>query len=340
MAEEKAGVAPADRFPVPPEAILDALPDAVYVIDEQRRIRAWNQAAAALTGYAAQDVLGRVCNDRLLNHVDEDGRSLCGSRCPLRATMVDGRSRQARVFLHHADGQLIPVHVQAAPLRDADGRIVAAVETFRDDTEHTRSTRKIAELAVLATHDPLTGLDNRRTMDWQLERLLDRWNRHGEAFSALLIDLDRFKHVNDTHGHDTGDRLLRAVAATLIAALGPGDIAVRFGGEEFVVLTAAADPGELTALADRLRRLIATTRADVPRGSVSVTASIGGAVIRDGDDAGELLRRADAALLRAKRSGRNRSVLTVEAPAPGTAADGAGPGLAEEPDEDVVEGLA
>ncbi len=337
MAEEKAGLTPADSFPVPAEAILDALPDAMYVVDEQRRIRAWNQAAATLTGYAAQDVLGRVCNDRLLNHVDEDGRSLCGARCPLRATMVDGRSRQARVFLHHADGQLIPVHVQAAPLRDADGRIVAAVETFRDDTEHTRSTRKIAELAVLATHDPLTGLDNRRTMDWQLERLLDRWNRHGEAFGALVIDLDRFKRVNDTHGHDIGDHLLRAVAATLVAALGPGDTAVRFGGEEFVVLTAAADTGELMALADRLRRLIAATRAGAPQGSVSVTASIGGAVVQAGDDAGELLRRADTALLRAKRSGRNRSVLAVDALPSGAAGDEAG---AEEPDEVAVEGLA
>ncbi len=168
MSENETGAAAADRVPVPAEVVLDSLPDAVYVIDEQRRIRAWNQAAATLTGYSAQETLGRVCNDRLLNHVDEDGRSLCGARCPLRATMVDGRSRQARVFLHHADGHLIPVHVQSAALRDADGEIVAAVETFRDDTEHTRSTRKIAELAVLATHDPLTGLDNRRTMDWPL----------------------------------------------------------------------------------------------------------------------------------------------------------------------------
>jgi PAS domain S-box-containing protein len=103
-----------------------------YVVDLDQRIRWWNGAAAELTGYAAADVIGTLCSDRKLGHVDADGRQLCGDGCPLLETMRDGEPRQADVWLHHRKGHLVPVTIVANPLRDADGQIIGAIETFRD----------------------------------------------------------------------------------------------------------------------------------------------------------------------------------------------------------------
>ncbi len=102
------------------DELLGSMTEAVYAVDRDRRIMYWNTAAAELTGYSAAEVVGRRCQDNLLNHVDEAGRQLCGGACPLLATVQDGRTREALVFLQHRDGHRLPVAVRAAALRSAD----------------------------------------------------------------------------------------------------------------------------------------------------------------------------------------------------------------------------
>jgi diguanylate cyclase (GGDEF)-like protein/PAS domain S-box-containing protein len=289
-----------------PASVLDALGDGVYFLDTARRIQVWNQGATAITGYPSERVLGRACADALLNHVDEEGRALCGTLCPLRATMIDGRERQARVYLHHEDGRLIPVLVRARAVRDQSGAVVGAVESFRDDTDHTATTRRVAELEALAMLDPLTGVGNRRYMDAVLADRFEEHRRTGGSFAVLLLDLDHFKDVNDTFGHDTGDTVLSAVATLLGSATRRDEAVIRFGGEEFLVVTRAMTQAEGIALARRLNRLVGQIRHRAEDARFAVTVSIGVTMARSDDTAGPLLRRADQALLEAKRSGRNR----------------------------------
>jgi PAS domain S-box-containing protein len=115
--------------------VLADIAEAAYVVDLDRRIFSWNQAAEQVTGYRAEDVIGRRCADGLLNHVDEQGQQLCGAGCPLLATMEDGRERRTRVWLHHRKGHLVPVVISATAVRDAAGATIGAVETFYDGAE-------------------------------------------------------------------------------------------------------------------------------------------------------------------------------------------------------------
>ena len=115
------------------EALLEAMSEAVYAVDTDRRVTYWNPAAERLTGYRASDVVGRRCWDNILSHVDDKGAVLCTTGCPLPATIEGGRAREAHVFLRHRDGHRVPVAVRAAALCSADGAVIGAVEVFRDE---------------------------------------------------------------------------------------------------------------------------------------------------------------------------------------------------------------
>lgn len=159
-----------------------------------------------------------------------------------------------------------------------------------------------------ATVDALTGLHNRRWWDDKFHRVLGRCNRDQSSMSLLVIDVDRFKNYNDSHGHACGDQVLRIVASTLAKNVRPTDIVARYGGEEFVALLPATDlAGGMTA-ADRLRQAVARASIGMCEGRElpSVTISIGVASLHIHDDSSTLFHRADAALYVAKSNGRNQ----------------------------------
>jgi diguanylate cyclase (GGDEF)-like protein/PAS domain S-box-containing protein len=288
------------------QSLLAAMSEAVYVVDTDRTITFWNEAAEAVTGYSAAEVVGRRCRDGLLNHVDDQGTALCRDGCPLVATMADGQPRQAAVYLHHRAGHRLPVEVRAAALRDVDGQISGAVEVFHDDSRYRELETRHTAAEQLSLTDPLTGLGNRRYVQHVLRRECDELRRYDRRFAVLFIDIDRFKSVNDHHGHDTGDDVLRLVAATLASCTRTSDVVGRWGGEEFVVIAAAAEGESALELAERIRRLIAQAWLDSADGQqLRVTVSIGLAVARTGESPRRLVDRADRAMLSAKRSGRD-----------------------------------
>jgi diguanylate cyclase (GGDEF)-like protein len=166
---------------------------------------------------------------------------LCGKLCPLLATIRDGRHREAHAFLRHKDGHRKPVCVRAAPLRDEGATIIGAVETFHDDSAVVDTRRHAQELERASMRDSLTGVGNRRLGEVVLDGHLQQHRRLERPFGVLFIDIDRFKNVNDTFGHETGDDALRVVAHTLAATSRNQDQVIRWGGEEFLVLIADAD---------------------------------------------------------------------------------------------------
>ncbi len=185
--------------------ILDHLYDGLYVVDQERKIVYWNPAAARLTGYTSEQMVGRHCFDNLLNHVDAAGCSLCQGRCPLVATMGDGDAREALVYLRHQSGSRLPVEVRASALRDAAGKIVGAVEAFQDGRKRENLGRRLEELEKLAEIDALTQVANRRSLSTasSLTRAMD-FSAGRRGLSVLILDVDRFKQVNDTYGHPGG----------------------------------------------------------------------------------------------------------------------------------------
>jgi diguanylate cyclase (GGDEF)-like protein len=162
-------------------------------------------------------------------------------------------------------------------------------------------------LEEMATTDILTGLDNRRAFDLHLSQGLEEARRNKQPLSALMIDVDHFKQLNDSHGHLAGDEVLRGIAALLRTGVRQCDIACRWGGEEFVILLKNEDEDRAAIVAEKLRRTIADARFAYREQQLSVTISIGVAQCAcPQDDVDHLLTRADDALYRAKAGGRNQ----------------------------------
>jgi diguanylate cyclase (GGDEF)-like protein len=165
-----------------------------------------------------------------------------------------------------------------------------------------------AEVRKLVDRDPLTGLANRRGLDQALRQEVARAGRTGGELSVAMVDVDHFKSVNDTDGHQVGDAVLRVVAEALRAGVREYDVAARLGGDEFVLVLPGCGPDEAVAVAERLRQSIGTATADTHQ----VTASAGVAVFAvHGTEPEELVAAADAALYAAKRAGRDRTAAAV-----------------------------
>jgi diguanylate cyclase (GGDEF)-like protein len=188
------------------------------------------------------------------------------------------------------------------------------------DEQRDLAQRAQQELRILSECDPLTGVLNRRSLAERSEREWARAVRHNRSLSCIMVDLDGFKSVNDTHGHVSGDAVLKAVAELLIELCRTSDLVSRYGGEEFCII--APETGEEAAanLAERLRAAIARHPIEVLAGTLNVTGSFGVAESRqEGDSVERLIARADDALLAAKRAGRN-CIVVAEPPQKGTLA--------------------
>jgi len=218
------------------------------------------------------------------------------------------RSYSVELRLRHRDGHYVPLLTRGLVLRDAAGKALRLSGTNTDLTERKQSEQRIHQLAYF---DPLTGLPNRRFLIEELDKTLARHGRSGQFGALLFIDLDNFKLLNDTMGHDVGDMLLRQVAVRLRQALRDSDQLARLGGDEFVVVleNLGASAPEATPHADHVARKILALLGqpyDLPGSPSPRTPSIG-ITLFDGAAAGcdALLRQADLAMYRAKADGRN-----------------------------------
>ncbi len=283
-------------------ALVNRSSDIVMVVSPEGSIQYASPAFEAVLGYPiaqAQEVHGAA-----LIHPDD----LPGLRVALEATISPDSTVHQEIRLLSLAGTYLWFEAALTNLTD-DPDVNGIVANIRDITR-----RKDAEdrLAHAALHDSLTGLPNRNLILNRIEQMHARARRQHLPTAALFIDLDNFKDINDTLGHEAGDQLLAGVAARLATALRDGDTVGRLGGDEFVVLvedaSLAAGP---EMVAERLRDVLAApfeiSASDVP---LRVTASVG---IAEGDrtEAGELLRDADIALYRAKAAGKDCSVLFV-----------------------------
>ncbi len=288
------------------DALLGNLQDGLYFVDRERRILFWNRAAELLTGYSACEVVGSRCSDNILIHVDADGNSLCRVRCPLASTMMDGINNDVEVYLHHKQGYRLPVRVRTMPLHDEQGVLVGGAELFSDNSAYHSLAQRTEELEKLSLLDPLTGLSNRRNIEVELHARLQEMARFTTSFGVLFMDIDHFKAVNDTYGHDSGDLTLKTIAHTMTLISRPFDLVGRWGGEEFVCIIRNVGVDELVKAGNRYRALIEKTEIPLKEGGINVTVSIGATAARSDDTLESLVRRADSLMYQSKVSGRNR----------------------------------
>ena len=187
--------------------------------------------------------------------------------------------------------------------------LMARVRTnIRQKRYADRLRQSVQQSIEMALYDPLTGLTNRRYLDRRLPAIMEAQRQRGAPLTLMMLDLDHFKHVNDTFGHEIGDRVLQEFAARMQEVVRGGDVFCRLGGEEFVVVMPGVDAVQATRIAERARLNIQgmAFATSGPGEAVSITVSIGVAERREESDAAELLRRADRALYRSKSEGRNR----------------------------------
>jgi diguanylate cyclase (GGDEF)-like protein/PAS domain S-box-containing protein len=287
------------------ERILENLHDGLYLVDRNRVITYWNKAAEQISGFNANEIVGKSCSDNMLTHMDSDGNCLCNGMCPLAATIADGKPRETEMYMHHKDGHRIPVSVRVSSLTDSNGKIIGGIELFTNISNQAANELKVKELEKLALLDNLTQLANRNYIERDIQSRYEAKIRYNMPFGILFIDIDHFKKVNDIYGHDVGDDVLKFVANTFVSNARPFDLYGRWGGEEFIGIIHDINGKELKLLGNRLRLLIKNSYIIHENKKLYVTISIGATLINENDTIDDLLKRADTLLYKSKAAGRN-----------------------------------
>jgi len=295
-----------------------------FVLNPRRRVVVWNRACERLTGVAASEVIGTTRHWRafyerqrycLADLVALGRPDQLGKLYPEHTIPDDGLGFSAENWcVMPRLGNQLYLAIDAGPIHDEDGKLIAVVETLRDMTDQKRAE---TALKTLATRDGLTGLANRRSFDQTLAMEWSRAQRTKKPLSLLFADVDHFKLYNDLHGHQKGDECLRGVAAVVGEnSLRPADLSARYGGEEFAIIMPETDHRGARKVAERVRDALAGLRLTHGASGIGplVTLSIGIATQIPSEELCSewLLRQADQALYAAKLSGRDRVIAADE----------------------------
>jgi diguanylate cyclase (GGDEF)-like protein/PAS domain S-box-containing protein len=281
-------------------SVVDAAYDAIITIDQQHNITLFNRAAEDLFGYDSSEMIGqpvlRLIPESL--RPKHDGYVHQFARSPVRSRQMNERNR---IYAQHRDGSQLPVEIAISKINV--GGLVEFTAIIRDIADRVRLMDLLQRQAAT---DELTGLPNRREFLDVAENIM----RSNGDFSVLMLDVDLFKKVNDTYGHDAGDEVLRVLAEVGIASSSKLDVFARWGGEEFVAALPGKTAEQACAAAEKLRSTV--ERQEFPHAwhtgsAIPFTVSIGVAARAPGErDLDAILKRADLALYRAKENGRNR----------------------------------
>lgn len=289
---------------------MDALTSNICVVDSEGVIvavnRAWRQFAAGNAADMSRSNVGvnylEVCR-AAAGPASEEASAFAEGM----ASVLRGKNQLFQMeYPCHSPDELRWFQARVTPLRPLSGAHIQNASAVVSHMNITDRIRVEQELAKLAATDPLTGLPNRRFFEEVANAELHQVLRFGKRASLVMIDIDRFKSINDTHGHAAGDDVLRAVATLSKNVVRRDDLFFRFGGEEFVCLMRGTDERGAVAVAEKLRIAIEQLRIPSVKASISLTASFGVAgITADDRSIDSVLARADKALYRAKAEGRN-----------------------------------
>lgn len=287
--------------------LLDNMYDAAVFVDSQGRIVQWNHGAERLTGIAGASIRQQRWHPDILRLSDEKSRAIGEADCPLLAAIGSGVQSLRRLTVWGRNGRCVAVDSHVIPVIGGDGNTQGAILLLHDASSEISLEQRCQSLADKASRDSLTQVANRAEFDRVHAMFVTAHQQQQAPCALLMCDLDRFKLVNDTYGHQVGDEAIKSLAALLKGACHPGDLVARYGGEEFVMLLADCDNTTASRRADRIRLTLAQLPQPAMNGQ-TITVSFGVTEIQPGDTAETMLRRADRALLIAKENGRNQVV--------------------------------
>jgi diguanylate cyclase (GGDEF)-like protein/PAS domain S-box-containing protein len=283
------------------QVTLNCIGDAVACTDSSGDISFLNLVAEKMTGWTLQEATGRPMSE-VFQILDAASRKTT----PNPMEMAVGQDRAVHLpsncILVRRDGFEIPIEDSVAPIHDREGRATGAVIVFRD----VSAARAMAlQITHSAEHDFLTGLPNRMLFNDRVSQAISLAPRHLKKIAVLFLDLDGFKHINDSLGHPTGDQLLRSIAKRLVSCVRVSDTVSRQGGDEFVVLLSEVEQSEDAAITARRMLQTVAEAHTIDQHDLHVTTSIGVSVYPDdGEDAETLIKNADTAMYQAKENGR------------------------------------
>ncbi len=286
------------------ERLLDNMYDAVVFIDAAGHITLWNRGAERLTGIAGASLHGQVWRPELLRLSDEKGHPINEVDCPVQIAINCGVQSIRRLTINGRNQQPVAVDTHAIPVIDDKGISHGAILLFHDASSETSLEQRCQKLHEKATKDPLTQVANRAEYDRVHAMFVAAHQQQQVPCSLLMCDLDHFKSVNDTFGHQAGDEVIKCLASLMKSSCRPGDLVARYGGEEFVMLCADCDNASAVRRAEQIRKSLAQISQPKLDGR-NATVSFGVTEIQPGDTPETMLRRADRALLMAKANGRN-----------------------------------
>ncbi|HUY87130.1 MAG TPA: diguanylate cyclase [Pirellulales bacterium] len=289
------------------QKLLANMFDAVVFVDSKLRVVQWNRGAERLTGISESSVYQRRWLPSLIQLSDEHGEPIRDEDCPVTYAIRTGVQWLRRLTIRGRNGRPTAVDAHAIPVSGADGIARGLALVLHDASPETSLEARCENLKEKAARDPFTQLANRAEFDRTHAKFVRSHLERSLPYSLVIADIDRFKFINDTYGHQAGDEVIQALARLLKDACGPGDLAARYGGEEFVLLYTDCDNSKAVRRAEELRSVFAQLSHAMVDGK-PVTASFGVTEIQPGDTPETMLRRADRALLLAKQNGRNRVV--------------------------------
>jgi diguanylate cyclase (GGDEF)-like protein len=289
------------------EHLLDSMHDGVIFVDSGLRILKWNRAMELLTGISATSAEQQLWDPATLQLRDEHFKLIPVDRCPVAQAMREGRSAHRRLLVTDSKRDKISIDAWIMPVHGTDGTICGATLLLQDASSRVSLEERLQRLNEKATQDGLTGLANRSEFDRAHQHWIEAHFERNLPYSLSISDLDFFKRINDTHGHQAGDEALIAFATLLRKHCRNGDMVARYGGEEFVMLCSDCDRAAAASRAEMIREAWSRQPHAMLNGK-SLTASFGVTELQAGDTGETMLRRADRALLQAKSEGRNTVV--------------------------------
>jgi diguanylate cyclase (GGDEF)-like protein/PAS domain S-box-containing protein len=283
------------------EVTLNSIGDAVAGTDTSGQVTLLNAAAERMTGWSREEAIGRPFTE-LIRIMDATSRETIQNPMEIVAGVARAMSVRSNYILVERGGCEIPIEASVAPISDRQGRAAGAVFVFRDVSAAQAMARQMIHSAH---HDFLTGLPNRVLLNDRVNQAIAFAARHQRRVAMFFLDLDGFKHINDSLGHTVGDTVLRSVARRLVDCVRSADTVSRQGGDEFVVLLSEMDRlDDAVIMARRMLQAVATVHT-VDQHDLHVSTSIGVSVYpEDGLDADTLIKNADTAMYQAKEHGR------------------------------------
>jgi len=278
--------------------VFESTAEGIFITDEHGSIVNANQAFTLITGYPLNEIVGQ--NPRIFKSERHDE----GFYESFWKTLLENRRWQGEIWNRRKDGVEYPAFLRISAMEDEQGEVVHYVAVYNDITERKQTEER---LEFLATHDPLTNLPNRVLFNDRVRHAVDLASRSEKKVAMMFLDLDGFKEVNDTLGHEAGDQLLKDLSTRLLEQLRESDTLARLGGDEFAfIIETINDRAAAGKVAEKILGTIAETMV-IDEHPVNVTGSLGVCVYPDNGEVVEvLLKQADAAMYQAKEAGRNQ----------------------------------